>query len=61
LAEWVAVRSHPHSDRPSLQLGLFDLFDFEQEKIRIHPCLGQEWIPRYCVRWVVCHEIRHEV
>ena len=44
--------------RKSIQLGVYDL---ELKLIRIHPCLDQAFVPRFYVRWVVFHEMLHEI
>lgn len=44
--------------RRSIKVGSYCL---EQDTIRIHPGLDQEWVPDYYVRWVVFHEMLHSV
>ncbi len=45
-------------ERRSIKVGSFSL---EENLIRIHPGLDQEWVPSYYVRWVVYHEMLHAV
>lgn len=42
----------------SIQLGSYD---FDQDLIRIHPALDQEWVPRYFVVYVIYHELIHVI
>lgn len=44
--------------RRSIKLGSFSL---EENLIRIHPGLDQEWIPRFYIEWVIYHEMLHAV
>ena len=43
-------------ERRSIKLGSYTL---EDDIIRIHPGLDQEWVPDYYVRWIVFHEMLH--
>jgi len=43
-------------ERRSIKVGSFSL---EENLIRIHPGLDQEWIPAVYVRWVLFHEMLH--
>lgn len=42
----------------TIQLGSFD---FDQNLIRIHPALDQEWIPQFFVEYVIYHEMIHAI
>jgi hypothetical protein len=42
--------------RRSIKVGSFSL---EENLIRIHPGLDQEWIPVYYLKWVIYHEMLH--
>jgi hypothetical protein len=42
--------------RRSIKVGSYS---FEEDLIRIHPGLDQEWIPGYYLRWVIYHEMLH--
>lgn len=44
--------------RRSINVGSFEL---EENLIRVHPGLDQEWIPDYYIQWVVYHEMLHAV
>ncbi len=44
--------------RRSIQLGVFDP---ELSLIRIHPSLDQSFVPRFYVRWIIFHEMLHEI
>ena len=44
--------------RRSIQLGVFDP---ELKLIRIHPSLDQSFVPRFYVRWIIFHEMLHEI
>ncbi len=39
----------------------FGSFDFDQNLIRIHPSLDDEWVPAFFVEFVVFHELLHAV
>lgn len=45
-------------ERRSIKVGSYSL---EENLIRIHPGLDQEWVPAYYLRWVVYHEMLHAV
>lgn len=44
--------------RKSIQLGVYDP---ELKVIRIHPSLDQSFVPRFYVRWIIFHEMLHEI
>jgi len=44
--------------RRSIKVGSFEL---EENLIRVHPGLDQEWVPNYYIQWVVYHEMLHAV
>lgn len=44
--------------RRSIQLGVFDP---ELGLIRIHPSLDQSFVPQFYVRWIIFHEMLHEI
>lgn len=39
----------------------FGSFDFDQQLIRVHPALDEEWVPRYFVEFIIYHELLHAV
>lgn len=55
---WGRAGGRKQKRRKSIQLGVYDL---ELKLIRIHPCLDQSFVPRFYVRWVVFHEMLHEI
>ncbi len=42
--------------RRAIRLGSYTL---EDQLIRVHPGLDQEWVPDYYLRWVIFHEMLH--
>ncbi|MDP3274228.1 MAG: hypothetical protein Q8Q09_03480 [Deltaproteobacteria bacterium] len=44
--------------KKTIRLGLY-LFD--EQRIRVHPVLDQDWVPEFFVGWVVFHELAHHV
>ena len=42
--------------RRSIRVGSFSL---EDDLIRVHPGLDQEWVPGFYVQWVIYHEMLH--
>jgi hypothetical protein len=49
---------HRGKNRRSIKLGTYSL---EENLIRIHPGLDQEWIPLFYIQWVVYHEMLHAI
>lgn len=55
---WGRAGSPQKRVRRSIQLGVFDP---ELKLIRIHPSLDQSFVPRFYVRWIIFHEMLHEI
>jgi predicted SprT family Zn-dependent metalloprotease len=47
-----------HRSRRTIRMGTYFI---DEQLIRIHPALDQNFVPRYFVEWVVYHEMLHHV
>lgn len=54
---WGNKTSHLQNRRKSIRLGSYDS---KHKQITIHPLLDQAMVPRFCVEWVVYHEMLHQ-